>query len=76
MYNIYTKEYTILENYFGQEIMPYCILENEYTKAYICLDNNNNFQVYNENGEGAMELSNIDIEEFIDMLNIIQKRFC
>ena len=65
---MFNENYVITENYFGSELTPMEVIQTESFTVYVCVDITNDVQVYNENGEGACELSNIDINEFIAVL--------
>lgn len=65
---MFNENFVITENYFGRELTPMEIIQTETFTVYVCVDSTNDIQVYNENGEGACELSNIDINEFIAVL--------
>lgn len=56
---------TIIESYFGIELVPFDVVESCVGTIYICTDINGDVHVYNANGEGAaLTLSSIDVDEF------------
>lgn len=62
----------IKESYFGAVILPIEILETKFSKIYVGLIikvNGDMYNVfYNEDGNDPMELSSIDTDEFIRVL--------
>lgn len=62
------KATVVTENYFGAEVEPLEIIESKYGKIYVGRTYNasgdENISLYNKWGADAMDLSQIDTDEF------------
>jgi hypothetical protein len=61
---MFDKSYTISEGYFGKDLTPMEVIRFDNFVIYVCVDSQDTVHLYNADGDGACELSFIDIDEF------------